>query len=124
MKQAQIIKAMKALNNLAAQALPIKTACTIHRMRVALRPAWEFQQEEEEKLLNKLQPTSDEQGNLVFKTPQEAQKYRDLLKELGAMEAEGITIQPVELPMSTLDGIQITANEVEALEGFVTFTEE
>jgi len=130
MKQVQIIKAMQALNNLAAQALPIKSACAIHRLRVQLRPAWDFQQEEEDKLLGKLKPTIDPDGNLDFKTPEDAQKYRELLKELGAMDAEGntlpegFTIQPVTLPLRAMDGIQITANEVEALEGFVTFMEE
>lgn len=129
MKQVQIIKAMQALNSLAAKALPIKEACAIHRLRVQLRPAWEFQQEEEDKLLSQLQPTLNEQGEMVFKSTQDAQKYRGLLKELGAMDAEGntlpegFTIQPVALSVCALDGIQITANEVEALEGFVTFEE-
>lgn len=130
MKQAQIIRAMQALNNLAAQALPIKAACAIHRMRVTLRPAWDFQHEEEEKMLARLKPTFDQAGNLDFKTPDDAQEFRDKIAELGEMDAEGNTlpggntIQPVALPVRTLDGIQITANEVEALEGFVTFTEE
>lgn len=130
MKQETIIRAMKALNTLAAQSLPIKSACAIHRLRAQLRPAWDFQQQEEDKMLGKLQPTVDQDGNLNFKTPEDAQKYRGLLKELGAMDAEGntlpegFTIPPVALPVRTLDGIQITANEVEALEGFVTFTEE
>ena len=122
MKQGKIIQAMKALNTLAAQALPIKTACAIHRMRVALRPAWEFQQEEEEKLLSRLHPMLNSNGSLDFKTPKDAQEFREKLKELADMEADGIAIQPINV--ATMEGIKLSANDIEALDGFVSFTEE
>lgn len=122
MKQGKIIKAMKALNILAAQALPIKTACAVHRMRVALRPAWEFQQEEEEKLFSRLHPTFNSDGNLDFKTPKDAQEFREKMKELEEMEAEGIAIQPITV--ATVEGIRLSAYDIEALDGFVNFTEE
>lgn len=130
MKQETIIRAMKALNTLAAQSLPIKAACAIHRMRTQLRPAWDFQREEEEKLIARLQPAIDQAGTLTFATPEDAQIFRDKIAEMNEMDAEGNTlpegvpIHAVVLPVSALNGIQITANDVAALEGFVSFTED
>jgi len=120
MKQGKIIKACKALNNLAVQPLPIKDAYALHKLRAALRPTWDFQLEEEEKEINRLQPQHQQDGDLLFKTPEDAGTFREKLKELEGNEVS-VEYKPVTLRMA--EGMALSADDIEALEGFVTFTE-
>lgn len=120
MKQGTIIRAYKALSKLAAEPLPIKTACAVHRLRVAMRPTWEFQQEEEQKEINRLKPQVEQNGDLLFQSPEDARVFRDKLKELEENEVE-LSADVVKMPM--LPEITISADDVDALEGFVEFTE-
>lgn len=120
MKQGEIIKAYKALNNLAAQPLPIKEAYTLHKLRAALRPTWDFQQQEEEKEIRRLEPRFEQNGDLLFKSPDDAAAFREKLKALEENEVD-MECKPVNVRMT--EGVALTVNDIEALEGFVDFTE-
>lgn len=121
MKQGKIIDAYKALNKLASYQLPIKTAYQLHKLRTALKSAWDFQCEEEGKLIERLQPVADADGNLTFKNMEGKKEFLRVQKELAEQEQE-IDFQPVT--MELLDGITLSANDIDALDGFVTFREE
>ena len=118
MQQSRIISAYKSLRKLADRELPIRIACQIHRLTVKLRPVWDFQVQEEQKLCDRLHP-KNEDGKLVFETPEGAQEFRDRLKELNGMEVEDIELKPITIPIP--DGITLTPADIEALEGFVEF---
>lgn len=122
MKQHEIIQAYKALRKLANQELPIKAACKIHRLMVSIRPVWDFQREEEDKILRRLKPDVVEGGGLKFKTVEEAQQFRDRMEELANMDAECMGASPITIPMP--EGARLAASDIEALEGFVEFAEE
>ena len=122
MKQRQIIRAYKSMKKLADQDLPIKTAYRIHRMMMSMGPAWEFQREEEDKILRKLKPKVMENGRLEFSSPEDAQAFKNKLEEIGGMEAEGAEIHPIKMNMP--DGTILSANDIDALTGFIEFTEE
>lgn len=121
MKQFTIIRAYKALKKLGEQELPIKTACKVHRLMVSLRPVWEFQVQEEEKIISRLQPGMNG-GDLQFKTPEEAQEFRDRLRELNEMEVDDLAFTPVSVPVP--EDALLTANDIDALDGFISFVEE
>lgn len=121
MKQGKIIDAYKALNKLASCQLPIKTAYQLHKLRTALKSAWDFQCEEEGKLIERLNPTATSDGNLQFKCMEDKQEFLRVQKELAEQEQE-IDFQPVTVGL--LDGITLSANDIDALDGFVTFWEE
>lgn len=121
MKQGKIINAYKALNKLASCQLPIKTAYQLHKLRVALKSAWDFQCEEEGKLIERLNPIATSDGNLQFKCMEDKQEFLRVQNELSEQEQE-IDFQPVTVGFS--DGITLSANDIDALDGFVTFWEE
>ena len=120
MKQGKIIDAYKALNKLASCQLPIKTAYQLHKLRAALKTAWDFQCEEEGKLIERLNPSATSDGNLQFKCMEDKQEFLRVQKELAEQEQE-IDYQPVTVGFS--DGITLSANDIDALYGFVTFGE-
>lgn len=118
MKQSKIINAYKALNNLSSCPLPIKTAYSLHKLRAALKSVWEFQCEEEGKMIERLNPTVDDNGDLVFKNLDDKQEFLRIQKELAEQEQE-INYQPVTVGL--LDGITLSANDIDMLDGFVMF---
>lgn len=118
MKQGKIIDAYKALNKLSAYSLPIKTAYALHNLRTALKSAWDFQCEEEEKLIARLRPAADEDGNLTFANMEGKKEFLRVQHELCEQEQE-IDFRPVTVGL--LDGISMSANDIDALDGFVTF---
>lgn len=120
MKQGKIIDAYKALNKLASCQLPIKTAYQIHKLRAALKSAWDFQCEEEGKLIERLHPVADADGNLTFATMEGKKEFLRVQHELSEQEQE-IDFQPVVIGFS--DGITLSANDIDMLDGFVTFGE-
>ena len=120
MKQGKIIDAYKALNKLASCQLQIKTAYQLHKLRAALKSAWDFQCEEEGKLIERLNPTATADGNLQFKCMEDKQEFLRIQKELAEQEQE-IDYQPVAIGFS--DGITLSANDIDMLDGFVTFGE-
>ena len=122
MKQNQVIRAYNAMKKLANQELPIKISCKIHRLMVSIRPAWDFQLNEEDKILRRLNPTTLENGALQFNSPEDAKEFRDKLDEIGNMDTEDMDLHPIQLPIP--EGALISANDLEALEGFVEFVEE
>lgn len=121
MKQGKIIDAYKALNKLASCQLPIKTAYQLHKLRTALKSAWDFQCEEEGKLIERLRPAVDADGNLNFATMEGKKEFLRVQHEIAEQEQE-IDFQPVDVGFS--DGITLSANDIDMLDGFVTFGEE
>lgn len=113
MKHETVIKAMHALNRLAGKDLPVKSACAVHRLRVLLRPVWEFHQEEETKLMRRLM----RDGAFIDDAARE--EWNKRIEEMSQLEAEGLEITPIALPLP--EDVTITANDVDALEGFVNF---
>lgn len=120
MKQGKIIDAYKALNKLSACSLPIKTAYALHKLRANLKSVWDFQCEEEGKLIERLQPIADADGNLTFATMEGKKEFLRVQHELSEQEQE-IDFQPVTVGL--LDGITLSANDIDMLDGFVTFEE-
>lgn len=119
MKQGDIIKAYKALQKLTAEPLPIKIACKLHRLKVQLRTAWDFQREEEDKLIMKLRPEAQPDGRLTFQSEADCKLFKDQLAALADMDADDVKYDAVELP--ELADVRLSADDVEALEGFVSF---
>ncbi len=121
MKQGEIIRAYKSLKKLSDQNLPIATACKIHRLIVKIRPVFEFQVEEENKMLNQLNPEVKGNGNIEFESVEDAQLFKSRMNELSDLEVEDIEITPVSI-VAPADAV-LTPNDIEALEGFIEFTD-
>lgn len=130
MKQYQFIEAYKALNHLSSQVLPIRTAYALHKLRRAISPAWEFQVNQEKALIEKLGglPQNGANGVIIsFGNPDDpdaierANQYKSKMLEIAEMEINDVRFEPVHINMD--DTIDISINEIEALDGFVVFEE-
>lgn len=120
MKQKKIVGAYKALASLSRQKMPLREARKIFNLRAKLQPSIDFQAEEERKLLEEMGLTLEFGGLVHFKDEKQQAAYFQRVAEIGEMEEE-TEAEPITLP--ALDHIQISAEELEALDGFVEFAE-
>lgn len=129
MKQGKIIQAYKALDKLMAQETPLPIALQVFEMREKLRPSWEFQISEEDKLQKKYENINFLDFSITWKTDDEEDKKLKLA-ELSACEKEIealseldriIDIEPICIPINSVT-IKMAGRDIEALKGFVEFT--
>ena len=113
MKQIKLVNAYKATEDLAKVNFSKDDQWKIYCFRKALRPHIEFQEEQENKLVEKYKPYADEQGIVSGK------EYIDFLnekRELNDMDVE-FEAEKIELPL--VDGIIFKT--IESLEDFIEF---
>lgn len=120
MKQSKITQACKVLNSLSEQRLPLPVSYQIMKLRKALQTAWEFQIQEEQRIFSLFPPVSFENNQYKFKTPEDAQGFKEAFSELAEMEND-IEFTPLNLPL--MNEMSLSAKDIEALQDFVFFTE-
>ena len=129
MKQGKIIQAYKALDKIMAQDVPLQIAFSVFEMREKLRPSWEFQIGEEEKIQKKYPSIDFDTLSVKWKTDDETDKKLKLA-ELSACEKDFealssldrvLEIEPIQIPVSEVS-IKMAGKDIEALHGFVEFT--
>lgn len=114
----RIISAIGALGKLSATELPLKTAYNVKRSIDLLQKEVDFFNQERKKLLEKY-GTENEDGSFTLREDTLLDAQRSM-EELLAMEVAP-DITAVSIPLD--DGIRLSANDIEALTPFVTFTE-
>ena len=114
----QIISAIGALGKLSATELPLKTAYNVKKSIDLLQKEVDFFNQERKKLMERY-GVENEDGSFTLRedTLPDAQRSMD---ELLAMEVAP-DISVVSIPLD--DSIRLSANDIEALMSFVTFTE-
>lgn len=129
MKQGKIIQAYKALDRLMQQETPLQIALAIFEMREKLRPSWEFQIAEEEKLQKKYENVNFANFSVSFSADDENDKKLKLA-ELSACEKDIkaladldriVEIEPLAIPAASVS-IKMAGKDIEALKGFIEFT--
>ena len=120
MKQSAIIKAYKSICKLGQQDLPIRLAFDLFKIKQMLQPHWDFQVNEEEKTSAAAKKMPD--GSVTFSTKEEADTFRQRLKDLGGIDVE-LKVKPVRIPLS-LPGLMLSMDDIAALDGFVQFLNE
>lgn len=118
--QKQAVSAHNALIEIGKLPFPIRDALSLLKVKKALETAYEFQLQEEQKLVDEYQPTLDN-GKLTM--PYSNDEEKELAKEffqkfadLNKMEIE-VEIDPAHI--SVPDGISIAPDTLMALDGFV-----
>ncbi len=114
----RIISAIGALGKLSATDLPLKTAYNVKKSIDLLQKEVDFFNQERKKLLEKY-GTENEDGSFTLREDTLLDAQRSM-EELLAMEVAP-DITAVSIPLD--DGIRLSANDIEALTPFVTFTE-
>lgn len=118
-KHNQVINGYKALTDIGNQTLPAKTSYALYKIRLAMKPVWDFQLEQEKQMMDKY-GSQDENGNMIIKDAEGKEKVQRMFEELIAME-EDINIEPIHIKLP--DDIHITIDQFEALAPFVIFDE-
>ena len=131
MKQSKIIAAYRTLQRISAQPLPLNTAYSLHKLRLALQPQWDFQAAEENKILAECGGVVDPFGNVRFPDdppagvePNETneygksfEKFNKRLEELSELDTE-VTVELVKLDAKALK-LNLSMNDISALDGLV-----
>lgn len=119
--QGQIIRAYGPIRRLMAYKLDSAArAMQLWRIWKAAEGAFEFQEAEERKLIERYHGVLDDESTVRFRTPEEAQGYRKDQAELEAVEI-GTEIVPVRLTAAEMDRIAISAEDIDRLDGLVFF---
>ena len=98
------------------------TARKLFSLKKLIQPEFEFYAEEEKKLIDELGGTVTEDGAILFADPEEGlRKLAEGRKELQATECD----IPIDTPIIFRDneGIQVSGEELEILEGLAEFKE-
>ena len=120
MTQGQAVAAYRALEGLLAKEWPFREAFALTKLYRALRPAYEFQVMQEEKLLKKHGGAVRPGGVASFETVEARQAFEEELAALNAMEQDG-GFEPVALTAGA--GTALSPKAILALDGFVEFRE-
>ena len=110
--QKQAIDAYKAVRKLEYQDMPGECAVVLFKLRRALEPQYEFQDEQEHKFVNTLDCSISGNGEIVFKDDESRNKYLEKVKELGELEVE-VNIKKQKFSIKDL---KLSPNDIAALE--------
>jgi len=114
--QGKIVNAYRALLRLSEQQLPLPTAYALYKTKKALDPQWQFQIEQEQKLIRDCGAELHPDGSVTFPDDAARESYVAAVLELNAMETE-IDLSAIVIPES--GGLTLTVNELDALDGIV-----
>ena len=117
MTQGEAVKAYKAIIRMGNKAAG-EAAFSLFRMKKQLKEIVDFQSEEEEKLIKKHGGAVTEAGQVIIVDPKEREAF---LKEREEIEKMECNVAPVIIRADNIP--EITLAEIEALDGFVNFTE-
>ena len=125
MKQSKIIRAYKALTNISQQKLPLSVSYKLWNLSRLLQPQWEFQTDEEAKVIEKYNPVANADGSMNFGSEERAKEckaeYEKTVAEIAELDVDLGDFKKVTLHLD--DNIDISIGEIEALSEFVDFVE-
>lgn len=121
--QEQIIRAYKTLQGLAEKPLKLKLSYQIYKLMKKLQTYFDFQVKTEKELFEKFKPTLAEDGrNFEFESAEDAKEFGETLDTLRNTVIDDLDFKPIRIDLEKED-IEITAKELENLDGFVDFIE-
>ena len=118
MLQGIIVKAYKTLLKLSNANFNPKTAYKLYRLRQELTPAWNFQIEEERKIINSIPHKDDIQIVNLNENPEVRQKLTDLANVEVTISD---TCYPIKMNISELPDLSV--EDFESLQPFIEFEE-
>lgn len=122
MKQSKIIIAYNTIEQIKKREMvyPSTVSYALFKTKKALQDQYDFQSEEETKLLKEFNPEQGENGNLKFKSNDEASQFLTKLDELGNLE---VKLEYEKQKIKLTDDLKFSVAEIEALDDFIVFEE-
>ena len=115
MTQGDAVRAYGAIVRMGQKATGA-AAFTLFRLKKSLQEIFEFQNEEEQKLVQKYGGQMIDNGLVVIADKEQREQFQKEVENLHGMECD---IQPVTIPAAAIPEISLA--EIEALDGFVIF---
>lgn len=114
-KQQQAIEAYMAVRKLEYQDMPGEKAMVMFKLRKALEPQYQFQDEQERKIIESLGATIGADGFVAFKSDDDKAAYTNKLNEICNLEVD------INIEQQTIDakGMTLSVKDIEALEPVV-----
>ena len=119
MKAVQLINSFSVLQKVMELKLPVKSAYEIYNLAKQINDKRDFFIKEERKIIDKFNAEILENGGLKFKTPEDQQGFVKEYEELMSCELNDVKV--IELKISELNNIELTAADIAALDGVVNF---
>lgn len=120
MRQYQINKAYSALGRLANMQLPVRDSRNLYMLSKQLENAYNFELEQEKKLIVKHHGTLTGNGEVTFPNNDEAKKFGEELAELNNLEVD-IEFDHVIILCDAMGNQKISPFDIACLDGFVIF---
>lgn len=130
MKQQDLVKAYIAVRELNKQPLSAHVARKIFDLGEKLRPAWDFQVQEEEKIYERYPDYNPESKGFIADSNSESSKAVALAKaeamgndfqQIADLDAEPIDFEPFTIQTSLESGLKISGEHIGYLKPFITF---
>ena len=118
MKQQNIVNAYKVIKKYENEKLPLDISYGFFKLKKLLQAQWDFEVEREKALFNKYNPVQDENGNLVFKSDEDRQRFAEEIAELLNMDCDW---DEDKVQINFGDRLEMPIVDIEALDDFVTF---
>ncbi len=113
MTQADVITAIKTLDKMKSQPMPIPLSYKLYKLRKSLQCHWDWQVEQEMELMQKLSEKTE--NGLVIK----AEKRAEFDSALSAIVSTNVERDWVPVTINTNCEINMSIADLEALDGFV-----
>lgn len=120
MKQYQINKAYNALGRLANMQLPVRDARNIYMLSKQLDNAYNFELEQEKKLIDKYHGVFTNDGGVTFASKEDGDNFGKALAELNNLDVD-VDFDPVVISCEAMGDQRISPFDVACLDGFVVF---
>ncbi len=118
MKQQNIVNAYKVIKKYENEKLPLDISYGFFKLKKLLQTQWDFEVEREKALFEKYNPVQDDNGNLVFKTPEDQQGFAEDIEELLSMDCDW---DEDKIKIDFNNRLDMPIVDIEALDDFVTF---
>lgn len=120
MTQYKVNKAYGALSRLTEFKMPVKKARALYTITKKAEEHFNFAVQEEKKYIAECNGKINDNGSVSFETPELFKEFQEKLMELNESEVD-LDIQPLILTDADIGEQSISASDMYALEGFVSF---
>jgi len=119
MKQAQVLAVFNIIKRFQNQALPNDISYAFFKLRKLIQDHIDFQVSQQNKLLEKYDHTQNEQGQFVFKNPEDAEAFSKEMDEVIDMDIDLGEFK--KIPFRNDGRIELSVNELIILDDFFEY---
>lgn len=126
MKQKDIVKAYHTIMKHEKDDLPLKVSYGLYRVKNIIKEQIEFQNGKEREIFMKYKPKTNDDGSFKFESAEQAEEFAkefdSKITEVTEMDVDLGEFKKPRIPIDQL--VDVSVEDIEALEPFIEFIEE